>query len=65
MSKQQEPHKRYMVFGHDDYACHGGLGDVCASFNDLDEAKGFCLDKNSYDGFELFDRLTGLEIELP
>jgi len=58
----KEPqYKRYMVFIWDQYYPSGGLNQVHASFDDLNEAIEYAA-KTEYDYSTIFDRIEGIEI---
>ena len=57
----QEVYKRYMLFNCPDYYSSGGLFDVVASFDSLEEFEEWKVGKPRWasDTWQLFDRVEG------
>ncbi|WP_286803322.1 MULTISPECIES: hypothetical protein [Sphingobacterium] len=55
--------KRYLLFVYDKYYPSGGLCDLRESFDTIEEARDAAM-KSEYDYKEIYDRLSGVEIDL-
>jgi len=60
-----KPDKRYLLFAYDTYYPGGGLSDLKASFDTIDEAVEKAR-RNYYnrDFYSLYDRIDGVDIDL-
>lgn len=56
-------YKKYIVFGFYDYYPSGGLGDIMASFDSLEDAKDHIKNATHFDNNEIVDRDTWEVIE--
>lgn len=56
-----EKDKRYLVFTYDTYYPGGGMSDMEASFDTIQEAVEF-FNKRKYDHGEIYDRIEGVEV---
>ena len=60
----EEPYKRFMVFGYDQYDPLGALNDLQASFFALREAEEFVQKmRKEHDYWTIFDRRKGFGVE--
>lgn len=61
--KQEENDKRFLVFACDQYYPNGGMADMVASFDTLEEALD-CVRNDGHDWQDIYDRMKGISIDL-
>jgi len=58
-----EKHKRYLVFGFDFYYPQGGIWDVLATYDTLEECKRLTR-KKICENYQVYDRIEGVEVDI-
>lgn len=59
----EEPNKRFLAFGHDQYYPNGGLCDMIGTFDTVEESIAF-LKTSNREYKDLYDRIKGVSIDL-